>query len=206
MPPLIAEPENVELAYKDKKEAYLYRKGLAARYGVETQLVSGIHYNFSFPQKLLDILNRESGELYFHVIRNLYRSAWIMILLFGASPRRFDGVSLNKNEERRCIPYLHSLRAGPTGYSSQNRELPELHYAGLDEYRIFINKAISTPSRRFQTLETGLEQMNTNIAQKESEVYLPFRYRSSKDGPYLEIRIFDIDPFLHGESMKLVSG
>ena len=203
MPVPVKHPELVELGYKKDAEAYLYRKGLASRYGVRAQLVSGIHYNFSFSPDLIREQGCSVDEVYFHVIRNLYRSAWALILLFGASPRRFDrsgdagnSVSDSNEETGVCKSYLHSLRTGPSGYSALNSELPEMRYSNSGEYRAFVEKAISTPSSRFRHLVPGVDQLNGNIAQKESEVYLPFRYRNSQTGSYLEIRLFDVNPFI----------
>lgn len=196
MPVPVADTGAVELGYKNDGVAYLYRKGLASRYGVRSQLISGIHYNFSFSPLLFESLGLVPEDVYFRVIRNLYRSAWALIVLFGASPRRFDSPEFGRPSERNCRAYLHSLRTGPAGYGALNPELPKMRYGGYGEYRSFVDRSVSTRSRQFGKLYDGIDQLNGNIAQKESEVYLPFRYRQSSNGPYLEIRLFDVDPFV----------
>ncbi|MGV8783506.1 hypothetical protein ACV35H_32745, partial [Pseudomonas aeruginosa] len=37
---------------------YVYRKGLALRYGKTMQCIAGIHYNFSLPEKLWPLLRQ----------------------------------------------------------------------------------------------------------------------------------------------------
>lgn len=196
MPVPVGNEGMVELAYKDKPDAFLYRKGLAARYGAKAQLVSGIHYNFSFSPALFSSLGVAPEKVYFHVLRNLYRSAWLLIFFFGASPRRFEKTARNKKMERLCNLSLHSLRTGPSGYSALNSALPSIRYENRQSYRQGIEKALTTTAPHFSRLKDGVDQMNGNYAQKESEVYLPFRYRESSEGPYMEIRLFDVDPFI----------
>ena len=57
----------------------VYRTGLAHRYGKRMQTISGIHYNFSLP-------DRRSNDDYFALIRNFRRNSWLLLYLFGASP------------------------------------------------------------------------------------------------------------------------
>ncbi|MEX5669602.1 glutamate--cysteine ligase, partial [Pseudomonas neuropathica] len=75
---------------------YLYRKGLALRYGKKMQCIAGIHYNFSMPEALFALLQREEGDTqdlqdyqsacYIALIRNFKRYSWLLMYLFGASP------------------------------------------------------------------------------------------------------------------------
>jgi glutamate--cysteine ligase len=89
------------------KEHEIYRKGLALRYGKKMQMISGIHYNYSFSPELLRFLyshsqhtlypGREESQkyadfvnaLYFSVVRNFLRYRWLLLYFLGASPR-FD--------------------------------------------------------------------------------------------------------------------
>src|SRR3954466_8895039 len=47
----------------------IYRMGLSWRYGRRMQTISGIHYNFSFPEV--------TSEGYFDLIRNFRRLSWL---------------------------------------------------------------------------------------------------------------------------------
>lgn len=60
----------------------LYREGLKRRYGSLMQIISGVHFNFSFPESFWDALYGEQDEqarqdtksaAYFALIRNYYR-------------------------------------------------------------------------------------------------------------------------------------
>lgn len=57
----------------------VYRTGLSHRYGKRMQMISGIHYNFSMPDK-------RTNDDYFGLIRNFRRNSWLITYLFGASP------------------------------------------------------------------------------------------------------------------------
>ena len=59
--PLPAE-EDIPIAYYGTSNIgqlkYVYRKGLALRYGKTMQCIAGIHYNFSLPEKLWPLLKQ----------------------------------------------------------------------------------------------------------------------------------------------------
>jgi len=64
----------------------LYRTGLKKRYGSLMQIISGVHFNFSFPESFWDALYGEQSEqqrqstkseAYFALIRNYYRFGWM---------------------------------------------------------------------------------------------------------------------------------
>ena len=100
MPPRLPDEEQIPIAYfcedESGKRANIYRNGLALRYGKKMQMISGIHYNYSFEPELIDVLYEAFGEgrsrrdftddLYFSVARNFLRYRWLLIYLFGASP------------------------------------------------------------------------------------------------------------------------
>jgi glutamate--cysteine ligase len=62
--PLPAE-EDIPIAYYGTSNIgqlkYVYRKGLALRYGKTMQCIAGIHYNFSLPEKLWPLLKEAEG-------------------------------------------------------------------------------------------------------------------------------------------------
>ena len=72
----------------------LYRIGLSHRYGSMMQTVSGIHYNFSFDDRLFEEwAKNEGGSLrefkdkkYLSLVRNFRRNAWLFTYLFGFRP------------------------------------------------------------------------------------------------------------------------
>src|SRR5690606_5072944 len=75
---------------------YVYRQGLALRYGKTMQCIAGIHYNFRLPDALWPLLKAAEGDpqsdrdyqsaRYIALIRNFRRYSWLLMYLFGASP------------------------------------------------------------------------------------------------------------------------
>ncbi|MFZ3185316.1 MAG: glutamate--cysteine ligase, partial [Pseudomonas sp.] len=78
------------------KLKYVYRQGLALRYGKSMQCIAGIHYNFSLPEAIWPLLQSLDGDQqsardyqsarYIGLIRNFRRYSWLLMYLFGASP------------------------------------------------------------------------------------------------------------------------
>ena len=74
----------------------VYREGLALRYGRIMQAISGVHFNYSFPEQFWPVLaavdeqrrvNQDyRSAQYFALLRNYRRHGWIVHYLFGVSP------------------------------------------------------------------------------------------------------------------------
>ncbi|MFM7625827.1 MAG: glutamate--cysteine ligase, partial [Gammaproteobacteria bacterium] len=74
----------------------VYREGLGLRYGSVMQAISGVHFNYSFPEGLWEPwaavrASRDTGAdfvsaSYFELLRNYRRHGWIVLYLFGVSP------------------------------------------------------------------------------------------------------------------------
>ena len=73
-----------------------YRQGLKNRYGSMMQVISGIHFNFSFSQNFWQSMQQISAsnaptndfisEKYFSLLRNYKRYCWLIPYLYGSSP------------------------------------------------------------------------------------------------------------------------
>lgn len=177
---------------------HVYRKGLALRYGQEMQCIAGVHYNFSFAQKIWRILEGQGefagisedfqSSFYLSLIRNFYRYSWLLVYLFGASPvidksffRNYQKkIALDRFDDQTLyLPYSTSLRMSKYGYqsSAQAKIIPS--YNTLDSYTSSILKAISTSSLYYTKLglykHNKRVQLNTNILQLENEHYSSIR-------------------------------
>ena len=66
MPCPIASDEEIPIGnYGNSNQGMMktiYRRGLANRYGSMMQAIAGIHYNFSFSDKFLEILASQTGK------------------------------------------------------------------------------------------------------------------------------------------------
>ena len=98
MPCIIPDDKDIPVAKfsNHSKEAQEYREKLLLKYGGKKQLISGIHYNFSFDEDLLKELyfllkpnidfKNFKDDIYFKIGRNLLKYKWLLIYLTGASP------------------------------------------------------------------------------------------------------------------------
>lgn len=203
MPCRLEGDERIPLARYGNSNAGLmktiYRRGLGYRYGRAMQTIAGIHYNFSLPDSLWEILRAEEGsrELlqnyktrrYFDLIRNFRRYFWLLIYLFGASPAVCG--SFVKGREHRLqpldpegytlyLPYATSLRMGDLGYQSSAQEALLVDYNQLTSYLQTLCGAITRSHPAYADIglldEQGqYRQLNTSLLQIENEFYSSIR-------------------------------
>jgi len=220
-------PEEIPVAdfgpSKEGRRKTLYRKGLGLRYGPKMQMLSGVHYNFSFSGPFWEILYDMSqetktedcfrSECYLKIVRNFLRFGWICTYLFGVTPavdKTFidhPRKPLRKWGKRTYVaPLATSIRMSTFGYQNKIECQKPVSFNSLDEYVQDLGVRISTPHPEF-SLFNG-DQINGNIFQSESEHYSRIRPKPSlKEGEshldalkkkgisYLEIRNMDISPF-----------
>ena len=172
----------------------LYRVGLSHRYGSMMQTVSGIHYNFSFDDRLFEQWAKKEGEKlrefkdkkYLSLVRNFRRNAWLITYLFGCSPivpkafaqgREHSLKELNTND--LFLENATCLRMGELGYISKSQDNLNIAYNNLEEYLADLKKALTTDHPRYKTLGTKVGdeyiQLNTAIIQIEDEYYSSIR-------------------------------
>jgi hypothetical protein len=139
--------------------------------------------------------------------RNFLRYRFILVFLFGASPTidpRFERELAASADipsraiAKACANRFASLRLGPLGYrlDSRTSALIDLRFDSLDEYIGKIEAAL---------LPAGKE---APLLRSAGELYAPLRPKAALEGEkgslgalrskgieYLELRIFDLDPF-----------
>ena len=200
MPSLLPEEERIPIAeYGNSnigKFKHVYRKGLALRYGRAMQCIAGIHYNFSLPEQLIQLLyqldnittfeNKDRSSIYMDMIRNFHRYSWLLIYLFGASPA-VNSNFLKKNldqfkkfdNDTYYLPYATSLRMRKIGYQSSAQSTISPCFDSLNSYIHSIKEALETPYPLYTNIGTHKNnewvQLNTNILQIENEYYSNIR-------------------------------
>ncbi|TXR41271.1 glutamate--cysteine ligase [Ectopseudomonas mendocina] len=175
---------------------YVYRKGLALRYGKTMQCIAGIHYNFSLPEKLWQLQQQSEGSeqstrdyqsaRYIALIRNFRRYSWLLMYLFGASPALDKGFMRGRPHQLQeldastlYLPYATSLRMSDLGYQSSAQSGLTPCYNDLASYTDSLRLAVGTPYPAY--VEAGTKrgdewlQLNTNILQIENEYYSSIR-------------------------------
>jgi len=162
MPVPLPSSEKIPIArYGNTDEGKLkeiYRSGLALRYGKKIQMISGIHYNFSFQdafwEKLIHGLGiktekqRFINESYAGLVRNVLRYRWLLIYLFGASPVTDDNYYKDIAQKpgiyndfmgsdspfSQSIKNAISLRMSRFGYENGEQGELSVSYNSLEEY------------------------------------------------------------------------
>lgn len=208
MPCFVSDETKIPLAEYGRSNSgrmkNLYRQGLKHRYGSLMQIISGVHFNFSFPESYWDSLYGEQDEQqraetksegYFALIRNYYRYGWIIPYLFGASPAlcpsfikgREIGLPFETIGKTLYLPYATALRLSDLGYTNSAQSDLNISFNGLDEYLTGLQAAMHKPSERFAQLGVVVDgehrQLNSNVLQIENELYAPIRpKRVAKSG------------------------
>ncbi len=203
-PAILPEEEKIPLADFGSDEAgrkeVEYREFLAGRYGKKVQMISGIHYNFSFDDKLLESLNTENepfkdfkNKMYMKVARNVLLHRWFLIYLTGASPFMHQSYDKNhlKDMERvgNVLRYGNStsLRNGFCGYRNEGDFV--VPWTSVEDYDQKIRELVASGEL-------------SNAREFYSEVRLKGKDNKNlldsieKDGvQYMELRLLDLNPF-----------
>ena len=171
----------------------VYRHGLGHRYGRVMQAISGVHFNYSFPEHFWPVLaevlqSQDPGQAfrsdaYFALLRNYRRHGWIVLYLFGNSPalcpsflqgRKVDGLE-PLEPGSLCAPYATSLRMSDLGYRNKSQAGLNVSVNSLEHYVRDLTAAISTPNPEYQKIGVKVDgeyrQLNANILQIENEYY-----------------------------------
>jgi glutamate--cysteine ligase len=176
---------------------YVYRLGLALRYGRTMQCIAGIHYNYSLNEEVWRALHAHQqstatqtdyqSDRYLALIRNFRRTNWLLMYLFGASPAldaRFLRGRAHTLEpldaDTLYLPYATSLRMSDLGYSNTTGQSAlRADYDTLPGYLDALADAVSQPYPAYEAIGTHRDgewvQINTNVLQIENEFYSTIR-------------------------------
>lgn len=182
------------------KMKQVYRQGLAHRYGRTMQSIAGIHFNYSVPKPLWEILKQQSDNTshslndfisrgYFELIRNFQRQGWLILYLFGASSAicksffKSRPQLMNQFEEldqhTLYHPFATSLRMSDIGYKSANQASLKIDYNTLNGYVDTLTTAINTPYSDYESIgikvDGKYQQLSSHILQIENEFYSTVR-------------------------------
>ena len=211
MPCIIPEDSEIPIAdfckCKQGEEAKGYREDLLKKYGGKIQLISGIHYNFSLSDDVLNKLYEESSKkedfkdfkdnIYLKITRNYLRYRWLLIYLLGGtgvvhSTYKVDCVKkLNKiSEDVYSCNGIVSYRNSECGYGNRTRMFADYTStsAYVDSIRKFINDGvIQSPKEFYNSIRLKGKNPNNILESLEN------------DGiQYLEYRSVDVNPFSKG--------
>jgi len=190
----------------------VYRMGLSHRYGRRMQTISGIHYNWSLPSV--------SSAQYFSLIRNFRRHAFLLLVLFGASPAVCSSFVAGRQhalerltDHTLYMPHGTSLRMGRLGYQSDAQASLAVSYNSLDGYAASLQEALTKSYPPYEAVGVRkpsgeYNQLATTLLQIENEFYgtirpkrvifpgeRPLHALRERGVEYVEVRLMDLDPF-----------
>jgi len=204
MPGELPSEEDIEIGWYGKSNIgmlkHVYRRGLALRYGKAMQCIAGIHYNYSLPEALWELLRANEGveeerrnalrdfqsESYIATIRNFRRYSWLLMYLFGASPTltksflrgREHGLE-ELSPDTLYLPYATSLRMSDLGYQNDAQSGLRPHENSLESYVTSLMDAVNRPYAPYEAIGTKKDgewvQLSTNVLQIENEYYSTIR-------------------------------
>jgi glutamate--cysteine ligase len=198
----------------------VYRIGLSHRYGRRMQTISGLHYNFSVPETAWPLPGIGGpNEAYFGLIRNFRRHAWLLMVLFGASPTVCASFVAGRAHGLRelargtlYLPHATSLRMGRLGYLSEAQDSLAVSYNDLASYTASLQDALTLPYPPYAAIGIrdgdDYRQLAASLLQIENEFYSAIRPKRvirpgerplhalrSRGVEYVEVRAMDLDPF-----------
>ncbi|MDD3305702.1 MAG: bifunctional glutamate--cysteine ligase GshA/glutathione synthetase GshB [Acetobacterium sp.] len=187
------------------KVARQYREKLMAKYGGKRQLISGIHYNFSFGEEFLTTIwealdvdetyKEFKDRIYLKVLRNFLRYRWLIIYLMGCTP------GLHNSYIEECLQCMEkcgnetylsrggiSARNGScSGYKNEIDLYPD--YRSTKEYISSVNEFIA----RGDISEA--KELYAQIRLKPKDYHNVLDSLAQDGIQYLEIRTIDLNVF-----------
>lgn len=216
-PPMLPNDKDIPIAKMGNPVEDEYRHQLADKYGRKRQLLSGIHYNFSFDEqflkKLHDIADPQESfkdfkdATYLKIARNLLRYRWLLIYLTGASPV-FDKtymeqcVARGESDDDKSFYYLNmnSLRNSECGY--RNEKPLYVSFDSLTEYVHDLHALIESEEL------LSVKEFYSPVRVKTARGKHPLEELLQDGIAYLELRFIDLNPLykigISKESMTFI--
>ena len=190
---------------EDGMSSQKYREDLAKKYGVKKQMISGVHFNFSFSDdflnKLYDIEGSDltftefKNNVYLKIARNYLRYCWLIIYLTGCS------IGSHKTFSNDCIHLMDaqddygsfystkgpSFRNASCGYKNLKDLYPS--YDSVEEFVCDVNKFIEDGDL------SEAKELYTQIRLKPKNPQDLLNSLDNDGIEYIEIRTLDINPF-----------
>ena len=190
---------------EDGQSSQKYREDLAKKYGVKKQMISGVHFNFSFSDDFLNKLYdmEDSGmtfkefkdSVYLKIARNYLRYCWLIIYLTGCSigsHKTFSNDCIHLMDEEDDYGSFYSTK-GPSfrNASCGYKNLKELYpsYDSVNDFTGDVKKFIEDGDL------SEAKELYTQIRLKPKNPQDLLNSLENDGIEYIEIRTLDINPF-----------
>ncbi len=173
-PPISDESEIVPARFEGARVGKLtYRNYLAAKYGKRLMAYCGIHFNFSFGERLVAAAGVDRDALYLHVAAQCVKWGWAIVALTAASP----------------AGQYASVRCSERGY--WNSFVPVLDFSSARAYAKSIaqhikNGLLAAPSELYYPVRLKPRGLNNLLTLAECGI------------DHIEIRCVDLNPLVGG--------
>jgi len=193
IPPILPNEDQIPIAQyaKGGRKEKEYREKLALKYGRKKQAISGIHFNVSLDETLLQMLYQNTSqsisieafrdEVYLKITRQILRYRWLYVLIFGSSP------IVDPTYELKCCDLPLYFNAKTRGLSLRNSCFG---YGNL----IDLYPDYNTAKGYLQSIEQMVKN-GTLTATKELYASVRPKFINNSDSiSYVEVRYPDINP------------
>jgi len=193
IPPILPNEDQIPIAKyaKGGRKEQEYRNHLALKYGRKKQAISGIHFNISLDETLLEMLYQDTSraipidefrdEVYLKITRQILRYRWLYVLIFGSSP------IVDPTYELKCCDLPIYFNAKTRGLSLRNScfgygNLVDLYpdYGTAKGYLISIEQMVKNGTL------TATKELYASVR--------PKFLNNSESISYVEVRYPDINP------------
>lgn len=187
------------------KSSQRYREDLAKKYGLKKQMISGIHFNFSFSDEFLKKMyeleespltfKEFKNNVYLKIARNYMRYCWLIIYLTGCS------IGAHNTFSKQCIRLMDaeddygsyystkgpSFRNSSCGYKNLKMLLPS--YESVDAFVNDVNSFIERGDL------SEAKELYTQIRLKPKNPQDLLNSLKNDGIEYIEVRTLDVNPF-----------
>ena len=176
----------------DEKDKY--KKYLSEKYDKKKMIYCGIHFNYSYSEKFINLLFKRSeqdnyaefkNDMYLNLAKKIASNSWLLVYLTAASPIFDISLEDSNNYGKSCFDGEASMRGGYNGF--WNKFIPILDYSNINSYANSLK-----------------EYIRKGELYSESELYLPVRIKPKGKNSlanlenygvdHIELRMFDLNP------------
>ncbi len=177
-----------ESSFEEEKQNELYRRYLTTKYGKARQMISGIHFNFSFDEDfLMDMKNFSDfdgslkdfkNEVYLKTVNNYLYYQYLIVVFLGASPVAHSSFG-DTND-------VYSIRNSKFGY--HNLDNLNIDYSSISKFIKSVRSAIDNQ------LIIDEREIYESIRIKNGHKFV-CEHLEETGIKYIEIRNIDINPY-----------